>query len=129
MKSIAKDLAQRNIAVVILFYRVEAKIGALIVNLPRFLKYIVIVDDASPDNTASIIIQAAKKDRRIILLRHKNNQGVGGAMLTGFRTTLELEAGIVVKIDGDRPMEPTHLTNLLLPIIQGRADYTKGEPF
>ena len=129
MEPVAKDLAQRNIAVVIPCYRVEAEIGALIVNLPRFLKYIIIVDDASPDNTASIIIQAAKKDRRIILLKHKNNQGVGGAMLTGFRKALELEAGVVVKIDGDGQMDPAHLTNLLLPIIQGRADYTKGNRF
>src|SRR5258706_5021480 len=117
MKSIAKDLAQRNIAVVILFYRVEAKIGALIVTLPRFLKYIVIVDDASPDNTASIIIQAAKKDRRIILLRQKNNQGVGGGIWTGFCERLQLEGGIVVQIGGSVDTDPTHLADVVVTII------------
>ena len=129
MEPVTKDLAQRNIAVVIPCYRVEAEIGTLIVNLPRFIRHIIIVDDASPDNTAAVIKQAAKKDRRIILIRHKNNQGVGGAMLTGFRKALELDAGIVVKIDGDGQMDPVYLPNLLMPIIQGRADYTKGNRF
>src|SRR5258706_13968374 len=95
MEPVVKDLAQRNIAVVIPCYRVEAEIGGLIVNLPRFLKYIIIVDDASPDNTASIIIQAAKKDRRIIFLNHKNKQEEGRATLYGFRIALLVGAGVV----------------------------------
>jgi len=129
MEPVAKDLAQRDIAVVIPCYRVESEIGALIAGLPRYLKHIIVVDDASPDETPNIVMQAAKKDRRIILIRHKKNQGVGGAMLVGFRKALELNAQIVVKIDGDGQMDPVHLPNLLMPIIQGRADYTKGNRF
>lgn len=129
MDAITKDLTQRNIAVVIPCYRVAAEIGALISHLPRFIKHIIVVDDASPDDTAAIVMAAAKKDRRIILIRHAHNQGVGGAMLTGFGKALELQTGIVVKIDGDGQMDPAQLPNLLLPIIQGHADYTKGNRF
>lgn len=124
-----KDLEKSNVTVVIPCYRVEREIGTLIINLPRFLKHIIVVDDASPDGTAKIVTEAAKKDRRIILIRHKSNQGVGGAMITGFRKALETDAHIVVKIDGDGQMDPAHLPNLLIPIIQGRADYTKGNRF
>ena len=129
MDTVAKDLVKSDVAVVIPCYRVELKIGSLIANLPSFLKHIIVVDDASPDDTAGIVFNAAKKDPRIILIRHQNNQGVGGAMLTGFRKALELNAQIVVKIDGDGQMDPAHLPNLLGPIIQGRADYTKGNRF
>ena len=129
MEPVAKELTHSDIAVVIPCYRVESEIGALIASLPRYLKHIIVVDDASPDETPNIVMQAAKKDRRIILIRHNKNQGVGGAMLAGFRKALELNAQIVVKIDGDGQMDPIHLPNLLMPIIQGRADYTKGNRF
>jgi dolichol-phosphate mannosyltransferase len=129
MDTVVKDLIKSDVAVVIPCYRVEREIGSLIAKLPSFLKHIIVVDDASPDGTAAIVMDAVEKDLRIILLRHKNNQGVGGAMLTGFRKALELNAQIVVKIDGDGQMDPTHVPNLLTPIIQGRADYTKGNRF
>ncbi len=129
MDTVTKELAKSDVAVVIPCYRVEHKIGPLIASLPPFLKHIIVVDDASPDETAAIVMEAAKQDSRIILLRHPGNQGVGGAMLTGFRKALALNAQIVVKLDGDGQMDPAHLPNLLQPIIQGRADYTKGNRF
>jgi len=129
MDTVAKDLNQNDIAVVIPCYRVEGEIAALIARLPRYLNHIIVVDDASPDETSKIVMQAAGKDKRIILIRHENNQGVGGAVLTGFQKALELNARIMVKIDGDGQMDPAHLPNLLMPIIQGRADYTKGNRF
>jgi len=129
MESVVADLTQNAIAVVVPCYRVEHEIAALLASLPRYLKHIIVVDDASPDETSKIVMEAAQRDLRIILIRHEKNQGVGGAMRTGFRKALELNAQVVVKIDGDGQMDPVHLPNLLLPIIQGRADYTKGNRF
>ena len=123
------ELEQSNIAAVIPCYRVEHEIAALLANLPNYLKHIIIVDDTSPDGTLQIVTAAAEKDGRIILIRHEKNQGVGGAMITGFRKALELGAEVVVKIDGDDQMDPAHLPNLLMPILQERADYTKGNRF
>ena len=124
-----EELHKISIAAVIPCYRVEREIGAVIGNLPAYLKHIIFVDDASPDGTAGIVMKAAEADRRILLIRHPSNQGVGGAMLTGFRKALELEAEIIVKMDGDGQMDTDHLPNLLNPIIQGNADYTKGNRF
>lgn len=129
MEAVVTDLTQSAIAVVIPCYRVEREIAALIANLPHYVKHIIVIDDASPDETSNIVMTAAQKDQRIILIGHEKNQGVGGAMITGFRTALKLGAQIVVKVDGDGQMDPAHLPNLLLPIIQGRADYTKGNRF
>lgn len=128
-KSPTADLRKHNIAVVIPCYRVEREINNVIANLPRYLKHIIVVDDASPDNTAEVVRKSAQKDRRIILIRHEKNQGVGGATLTGFRRALELGAQIIVKVDGDGQMDTAYLPDLLTPLIEARADYTKGNRF
>jgi dolichol-phosphate mannosyltransferase len=129
MNSIIKDLEELNIVAVVPCYRVETEIGTVIEGLPYYLKHIVFVDDASPDGTAEIIVNAAKKDHRILLLRHEKNQGVGGAMVTGFRKALELKADIVIKIDGDGQMDTEHIPDMLVPILHKQADYTKGNRF
>ena len=87
------------------------------------------VEDCGRDKTAEVVEELAKEDPRIVLIRHERNQGVGGAMVTGFRKALELEAQIVVKLDGDGQMNPDHLVNLLRPLISGEADYAKGNRF
>ena len=123
------DLDNKNILVVIPCYRVEREIGSVLASLPPYLNHIICVDDASPDETIRVIMQAAEKDQRILLLRHEKNQGVGGAMLTGFRKALELNADVVIKIDGDGQMDARHIASLLAPLLQGSADYTKGNRF
>lgn len=129
MKSPSSNLRNFDIAAVIPCYRVEREITPVIASLPRYIKHIIVVDDASPDATAELVMKSAKKDRRIILIRHERNQGVGGAMLTGFRKALELEAQVVVKIDGDGQMDPDDLPDLLNPLIHNEADYAKGNRF
>jgi glycosyltransferase involved in cell wall biosynthesis len=89
----------------------------------------VVVDDASPDSTRDLVTACAKIDKRILLMRHPSNLGVGGAMITGYKKALELGAQVVVKIDGDGQMDMDHLPVLLKPLIDGRADYTKGNRF
>jgi dolichol-phosphate mannosyltransferase len=117
------------IATVIPAYHVEHDIESVLRNLPAYIKHIIVVDDASPDSSADLVIIAAKKDRRITLIRHVENQGVGGAMISGFRKALELGAQIVIKLDGDGQMDPAHIPALITPLIQGKADYVKGNRF
>ena len=117
------------IAAVIPCYRVEREIQAVLETVPSFVKHIIVVDDASPDSTADLVQASAKNDPRIVLIRHSSNQGVGGAMVTGYRKALEIGAHIAVKIDGDGQMDMNHLPALLLPLMDGQADYTKGNRF
>src|SRR5215510_3217733 len=123
MNPAVKDLEKYNIAVVIPCYRVERQIGTVLADLPLYLSHIIVVDDASPDETARVAMQAAQKDSRILLVRHEKNKGVGGAMVTGFRKALELGADVIVKMDGDGQMDIRHVPHLLNPILQGQADY------
>jgi dolichol-phosphate mannosyltransferase len=123
------DFHKHSIVAVIPCYRVEREIQSVLQEVPSYIKHIVVVDDASPDSTRDLVTASAKIDARILLMRHASNQGVGGAMITGYKKALELGAQVVVKIDGDGQMDLDHLPVLLKPLIEGKADYTKGNRF
>jgi glycosyltransferase involved in cell wall biosynthesis len=123
------DFTDYQIAAVVPAFRVEREIESVLCELPPYLKHIIVVDDASPDHTADLVAAVASRDRRVVLLRHENNQGVGGSMITGFQRCTELGAQVVVKIDGDGQMDISRLPDLLAPLILGKADYTKGNRF
>ena len=118
-----------DIAAVIPAYGVERDIQSVLGGLPEYIKHIIVVNDASPDASAKLAAEAAERDGRIILISHAQNQGVGGAMVSGFRKALELGAQIAIKLDGDGQMDPAHIPLLLKPLIQGKADYVKGNRF
>ena len=118
-----------RIAAVIPAFRVENEIESVLHGLPTYVTNIIVVDDASPDHTSDLVAALAKRDRRLVLIRHERNQGVGGALVSGFRKALELGAQIIVKIDGDGQMDVSRFPDLLMPLIQGKADYAKGNRF
>ena len=123
------DFQKYRIAAVIPAFRVQDEIESVLRGLPPYIKNIIVVDDASPDRTSDLVAALVKRDRRVVLIRHERNQGVGGAMVSGFRKALELGAQIVVKIDGDGQMDVSRLPDLLMPLIQGKTDYAKGNRF
>ena len=123
------NFAKFKLAVVIPAYRTEKEILDVLRGIPTFIRHIIVVDDASPDSSADLVAAAAKRNRRILLVRHEKNQGVGGAMVTGFKKALELGAEIVIKLDGDGQMDPQYIPALIAPLITGEADYAKGNRF
>jgi glycosyltransferase involved in cell wall biosynthesis len=113
-----------QIAVVIPCYRVAKHIAQVIRGIPSWIETIVCVDDCSPDDSVTLIEQL--NDPRVIIVRHAKNQGVGGALITGYRECLRLGVDIVVKMDGDDQMDPAALPALLDPLLRATADYAKG---
>ena len=95
--------------------------------IPEFVAWIIIVDDHSLDKTWEVI--NSLKNKRIFIIQHEKNQGVGGAVLTGYKKAVELGAKIIVKIDSDGQMDPAYLIPLITPILANQADYTKGNRF
>ncbi len=118
-----------HIAAVVPAYHVAAELPDVLRQMPAVVQTIIVVDDASRDDTAAVAESWARIDPRILVLRHEENRGVGGAMITGFRRALEAGADIVVKVDGDGQMPLWLLPQLVQPLIDGEADYTKGNRF
>ena len=118
---------ETRIHVVIPAYNVADRIGAVVKAVPDFVDSISLVDDGSRDGTADVALAVA--DPRLRIFRHAGNQGVGAAMVTGFRDALVDGDAIVVKMDGDGQMDPAMLSRLLDPIIDGRCGYAKGNRF
>ena len=126
----ARDgLTSLAVAVVIPAYNVAREIAGVLNSLPSFVRHVIVVDDGSRDDTAQTVERIAERQPRIVLLRHPENRGVGGAMVTGFEHALTLGAQIVAKIDGDGQMSSDDLPALLAPLIRGDADYAKGNRF
>ena len=117
----------RRVTVVIPAFNVARHIQGVIQGMPDFIDEIIVVEDAGKDETARIVEEL--RDPRLTLVRHAVNQGVGGAMVTGFRLALERGAEVVVKMDGDGQMDPALLPTLLDPIVQNGYSYAKGNRF
>lgn len=117
----------QKIAVVIPAFRVEKWIKDVIRGIPEYIDGIIVVDDCSPDKTAEVV--GKLRHPKVKLIRHNKNQGVGGAIKTGFAEAMHLGMDIVVKMDGDNQMDPAYLPALLFPIVKDECDYTKGNRF
>jgi glycosyltransferase involved in cell wall biosynthesis len=117
----------QSIVVAIPAYRAESSIAEVIRTLPEFVDHVIVVDDASPDRTSEVLSSLANP--RVEVVRHAQNQGVGGAMCTAFGRALDLHADIVVKVDSDGQMDPAHISPLLDAILDLGIDYAKGNRF
>ncbi len=118
----------KTIAVVIPSYKVTAHIQAVIANIGPEVDRIYVVDDACPEGSGRLV-QAQVTDARVRVIFCESNLGVGGAVMTGYRAALADGVDCIVKVDGDGQMDPQLLPQFVAPILDGRADYTKGNRF
>lgn len=117
----------KRVAVVIPAFNVAAHIAGVVQGIPEFIDDIIVVEDAGTDETAKVVRELS--DPRLTMVQHTANQGVGGAMVTGFRLALDRGADVVVKMDGDGQMDPGLLPSLLNPVVLEGYAYTKGNRF
>jgi len=118
--------SDKTIAVVVPAYNEETLIEQTLISILDFVDKVIVVNDAGNDHTGQVVKKIAQKDTRIILIQYEVNQGVGGAIVTGYKKAVELEIDITVVMAGDGQMNPNDLTNILDPVANGDADYTKG---
>lgn len=117
----------RTIAAVIPAYKEEALIAATVTGLPDLVDIVVVVDDCSPDDTSDAA--KATGDPRLTVIRHEENQGVGGSIMTAHTAALALGSDINVVFAGDNQMDPTYLPQLLDPLIDDDYGFTKANRF
>lgn len=116
------------VAVVIPCYKVTRHIQEVIDGIGDQVQQIYVVDDACPEGSGRFVEENVK-DRRVQVLFHSENLGVGGAVMTGYRAAIADGADVIVKVDGDGQMDPALIPDFIWPILVGEADYTKGNRF
>lgn len=127
-----------TVAVVVPAYNEEGFVGAVIDDLPEFVDRAYIVDDGSTDGTWNEIQEHSEDRNRthdgrfeelVVPIRHETNRGVGGAIKTGYHRAREEGIDVTAVLGGDDQMDPRVLTKYLEPIVEGVADYSKGNRF
>ncbi|MHC3908929.1 hypothetical protein ACMZ4X_02155 [Achromobacter marplatensis] len=117
-----------RISVVIPSYKVKKHILEVIKGIGPEVSRIYVVDDSCPDDSGAFVRENCD-DQRVIVLRNEVNQGVGGAVMAGYRAAIADGMDVMVKLDGDGQMDPRLIPDFVAPILCGEADYTKGNRF
>ena len=115
------------VAVVVPAHNEELLVGTVIKTMPDLVDHVIVVDDASSDATSEAA--RAMGDPRVEVHRLPENQGVGGAIVHGHKRALELGCDVSVVMAGDAQMDPAYLPQLLDPIADGEAAFTKANRF
>lgn len=117
--------AQRKVVITLPAYRAERTLEQTVAEIPPGVhEELILVDDASPDNTADLA-----RSLGIQVHVHPKNRGYGGNQKTCYSLALERDADIVVLLHPDYQYEPKAVPLLIAPILAGDADMTFGSRF
>ena len=117
-------LEGKTVAVVVPAYNEERLIAETIAGIPEFVDRILVVDDHSRD--ATVERARAAGDPRVEVLVHEKNQGVGAAIVTGYKRALAERVDVTAVMAGDNQMDPAELESLAGPVARGELDYAKA---
>jgi glycosyltransferase involved in cell wall biosynthesis len=117
-------LEGKRVAVVVPAFDEERLIGTTLGGIPEFVDRVFVVDDASRDGT--VAAAGGTGDPRVEVLTHEKNQGVGAAILTGYRRALEEGIDVTCVMAGDNQMDPGDLESIAGPVARGEVDYAKA---
>jgi dolichol-phosphate mannosyltransferase len=111
-------------------FKVSTKIVEVVRGLREYVDHTFVVDDACPELSGSFLLeQLNAEEYRFTVVRLPQNQGVGGAVMAGYRAAVDAGFEVLVKVDGDGQMDPKLIPSLIEPILSLEADYTKGNRF
>ena len=100
----------------------EALLPRTLAGIPEFVDRVYVVDDGSKDGTATL----AESTERTTLIRHDRNEGVGAAIVSGYRRALEDGVDVVAVMAADNQMDPDDLRMLVEPVARDEVDYAKA---
>lgn len=122
------DIVQINapprIVAIIPAYNEDRFIGSVVLKTRCFADVVVVIDDGSNDATAEIAQVAGA-----IVVRHTQNQGKGAALNTGFKEARKHHPDVVVTLDADGQHLPEEISQVVEPVLEGRADIVVGSRY
>ncbi len=119
-------LRGRRVVVVVPARDEEELVAQTVAGVPSFVDHVILVDDGSVDRTVERAVRA-RPDVRVV--GHPRSLGVGAAIAAGHVAARRMGADVVAVMAGDGQMCPDDLAALVAPVVDGSADYVKGERF
>jgi glycosyltransferase involved in cell wall biosynthesis len=116
----------KKICIVVPAHNEETQIQKVIRTIPDYVDEIVVIDDASDDQTVEVVKSEMEILKKLHLIEHKTNQGVGGAIASGYKWARDKEMDVTAVMAGDGQMDPHDLDKIIDPVVVGHADYSKG---
>ncbi len=113
----------KTVAVVVPAFNEEALVGSTVSRIPSFVDRIVVVDDGSTDETAA---RAQAGDPRVELVQHERNQGVGAAIVSGYKHVVAESVDVTCVMAADGQMDPDDLETLARAIATDETYYAKA---
>ena len=105
-------------------FNVERTIARLVLEAQKFVDVVLVCDDGSTDCTAEIAERMGAD-----VIRHEKNFGYGAAIKTLFTMARELNADVLVTLDGDGQHDPREIPRLIEPVLENKADIVLGSRF
>jgi glycosyltransferase involved in cell wall biosynthesis len=105
-------------------FNVERTIARLVLEAHKFVDVVLVCDDGSTDSTAEIAERMGAD-----VIRHERNLGYGAALRTLFTVARELNADVLVTLDGDGQHDPSEIPSLVEPVLENKADIVLGSRF
>jgi len=105
-------------------FNVERTIAKLVLEAQKFVDVVLVCDDGSTDSTAEIAERMGAD-----VIRHDRNLGYGAALKTLFTVARELDADVLVTLDGDGQHDPAEIPRLVEPVLESKADIVLGSRF
>jgi glycosyltransferase involved in cell wall biosynthesis len=122
-----KDL---KVAVVVPAYNEELLIRKTVDTLPEIVDHVIVVNDASTDNTLHVLQEIASSNKRVSVIDNAVNGGIGFSLKTGFAFALEhTDADAIGIVSGDAQCDPSCIQPMLEELASSRSDYVKGNRF
>jgi glycosyltransferase involved in cell wall biosynthesis len=108
-------------------YNEERQIGKVLETMPGYVDHVIVVDDGSTDATSEVCRGwQARMGSKLTVIKHPTNRGVGAAVVTGYKRSMELGLDVIALMAGDGQTAPDDLALIVEPVASGRADYSKG---
>ena len=117
-------LEGKRVAVVVPAHDEEALIGGTLAGIPEFVERVYVVDDSSQDATAERAQEVG--DPRVEVISHTQNEGVGAAIVTGYRRALAEGIDVACVMAADGQMDPGDLERIAAPVARGEVEYSKA---
>lgn len=116
----------KTICVVVPAHNEETQIAKVLRTMPDYVDAIVVIDDASSDKTVDVVKSEMAASQKVHLITHSSNQGVGGAIASGYKWARDQAMKVTAVMAGDGQMDPDDLATIIEPVVTGRVDYSKG---